>query len=254
MKKFLAYLGTPTFRKNLIMAIIFLAVLIVGIFFSLRMYTRHGETIPVPELKGMLIEDAIRTLQAQGFQYELDSVYQMDRQPGLIIDQDPGPSTEVKKNRTLYLTMITRSAPEVNFPELKEKTLIEARAILNSYGLKLGDTTYQADIARDVVLDVHFGGQPMQTGRMIPKGSTIDLILGDGRGGNQVMVPDLTGLTLTEARFALQGVSLNLGEILYLGIVTDSLTARVVSQSPEPAQSLISIGSSIDLFLANDNQ
>src|SRR5690554_2279995 len=170
MKKFLAYLGTPTFRKNLIMAIIFLAVLIVGIFFSLRMYTRHGETIPVPELKGMLIEDAIRTLQAQGFQYELDSVYQMDRQPGLIIDQDPAPSTEVKKNRTLYLTMITRSAPEVNFPELKEKTLIEARAILNSYGLKLGDTTYQADIARDVVLDVHFGGQPMQTGRMIPKG------------------------------------------------------------------------------------
>ena len=208
-------------------------------------------SVPVPELKGMLIEDALRILKSQDFEYEIDSIYQMDAQPGLVLDQDPIAETEVKKNRRIYLTIITRSAPEVAFPELKERTLTEARALLNSYGLRLGDTIYRSDIARDVVLDVHFGGQPMQVGRMIPKGSVVDLILGDGLGGNEVVIPDLTGLTLMEARFALQGVALSLGDILYLGVVTDSLTARVVGQSPEPDQALIGIGSPINLFLAN---
>src|SRR5690606_32980779 len=133
--------------------------------------------------------------------------------------------TKVKKSRTLYLTIITRVAPEVAFPDLVEKTFVEARAILNSYGLKLGDTTYIPDIARDVVLDVKFGGEKLNAGRPIPKGSTIDLVLGDGRGANEVQVPDLTGLTLDEVRFALQGASLTLGTVNYMGAVTDSLTA-----------------------------
>lgn len=252
MKKFLAYLRTNTFRRNLIATLISLGVLIFIVFFSLRLYTRHNQTIPVPDLKGLVVDDAIRILKAQSFDYELDSVYQVDAQPGLVIDQDPEAQTPVKKSRTLYLTIITRSAPEVAFPDLIEKTLIESRAILNSYGLKLGDTIYRADIARDVVLDVLFGGQPMQTGRMIPKGSSIDLVLGNGRGGNQVEVPDLTGLTLMEVRFALQGSSLNLGNIRYQGVVTDSLSATVFSQSPAAGPALISVGTPIDIYLSNN--
>lgn len=251
MKKFLLYLRTDVFRKNLIIALITVFVLIFVVFYGLRSYTRHNETFPVPELKGMVIDDAIRTLKAQSFEYELDSVYQIDATPGLVIDQDPAPSTQVKRDRTLYLTIITRTAPEVTFPELVEKTFIESRAILNSYGLKLGDTIYRADIARDVVLDVLFGGQTINTGRPIPKGSTVDLVLGNGRGANEVEVPDLSGLTLMEVRFALQGASLGLGNIRYQGAITDSLSAVVVNQSPAPRSSLISIGAPVDILLSN---
>lgn len=251
MKKFLAYLRTNTFRRNLIAALIGVGTLILIVFFSLRFYTRHNQTFPVPELKGMVIEDAVRLLKSQSFDYELDSVYQMDEIPGLVIDQEPEAQSQVKKNRTLYLTIITRSAPEIAFPDLIDKTLIESRALLNSYGLKLGDTIYRADIARDVVLDVLFGGQPMQIGRMIPKGSTVDLVLGNGQGGSQVEVPDLGGLTLMEVRFALQGTFLNLGNIRYQGMVTDSATAIVVSQFPEAGSALITVGTPIDIYLSN---
>lgn len=199
----------------------------------------------------MRIDDAVKLLHAQDFEYELDSVYQMDAVPGLVIDQDPLPETPVKKNRTLYLTIITRTAPDTPFPDLIEKTFIEARAILNSYGLKLGDTSYTADIARDVVLETRFAGQPIHPGRMIPKGSTVDLILGDGRGANHVEVPDVRGLTLQEVRFALRGASLSLGAIRYVGIVTDSLNAKVIEQSPAPNGDLVSIGAPIDIVLAN---
>lgn len=251
MIKIFQYLRTETFRKNLIGALIGLAAFFLIIFFGLRQYTRYDNTVLVPELKGMPVNEAIKSLEAQGFRYDLDSVYQMDAQPGLVIEQDPDPTTKVKENRTLYLTIITRTAPEVTFPDMIEKTFVEARAMLNSYGLKLGDTTYIPDIARDVVLDVKFGGQKLNSGRPVPKGSIIDLVLGDGRGANEVQIPDLEGLTLTEARFALQGASLTLGTINYMGPVVDSLTAIVVSQTPTPDNPMVSIGSPVNVALAN---
>ncbi|SFC21288.1 PASTA domain, binds beta-lactams [Parapedobacter composti] len=251
MVKFFQYLRTDAFRKNLIAALIGLTVFFLIIIFGLRHYTRHNESVPVPQLKGLVIDDAIKKLEAQGFQYEVDSVYQMDARPGLVIEQDPDPDTKVKKNRTLYLTIITRTAPEVAFPELIEKTFVEAKAVLNSYGLKLGDTTYIPDIAKDVVLDVKFGGEKLNAGRPIPKGSTIDLVLGDGRGANEVPVPDLTGLTLSEVRFALKGASLTLGTVNYMGLVADSTSAVVVSQTPTPDDPNVSIGSPVNVALAN---
>lgn len=251
MRKLFQYLRTETFRKNLIGALIGLAIFFFFIFFGMRQYTRYGNTVVVPELKGMPINEAVKTLEAQGFRYDLDSVYQMDAQPGLVIEQDPDPNTKVKENRTLYLTIITRTAPEVTFPDMIEKTFVEARAMLNSYGLRLGDTTYIPDIARDVVLDVKFGGQKLNAGRPISKGSIIDLVLGDGRGANEVQIPDLSGLTLTETRFALQGASLTLGAVNYMGPVVDSLTAVVVSQTPTPDNPMVSIGTPVNVALAN---
>lgn len=251
MKKILEYLRTTTFRKNLIMAIIFIGVLLTVIFFSLRIYTRHDQEITVPELIGLDVEDAIKTLEKLNLEYELDSVYQVDAQPGLVIDQDPAFGKSVKEERRLYLTIITRSAPDIGFPELLEKTFVEARAILNSYGLKLGDTSYRADIAKDVVLDARFAGQTINSGRNIPKGSVIDLILGDGRGSNEVEVPNLLGLTLDEVRFSLRGSSLILGTIHYSGLISDTARAVVVQQRPGTDISKVGIGSPIEITLSN---
>lgn len=251
MKKFFEYLRTDVFRKNLIRALVGILAFVLIVFFSLQFYTRHNETYPVPELKGLNVDEAIRLLKSQDFEYELDSIYQVDAEPGLVIDQDPQASTKVKKNRTLYLTIITRSAPEVAFPELIDKTLIESKALLNSYGLKLGDTIYRSDIAKDVVLNTLFAGQPIQAGRVIPKGSRIDLVLGNGLGGSEVEVPDLFGLTVFEVKFALQGASLKLGEVHYQGVITDSTTAKVISQVPQAGPGLVSAGTPIDIFVSN---
>src|SRR5690606_24883294 len=122
MVKFLKYLRTETFRKHLIGALIGLTAFFLLIIFGLRTYTRHNESVVVPNLRGISVDEAIKKLQAEGFEYDLDSVYQVDAKPGLVIEQDPDPETKVKKNRTLYLTIITRVAPEVAFPDLVEKT------------------------------------------------------------------------------------------------------------------------------------
>lgn len=254
MSRFFAYLGTRTFRTNLLIAIVSVFVFLIVIFYSLSFYTRHGEGIPVPKLKGLLVEDAVELLKSQGFRYEIDSVYLIDKTPGMVVEQDPDPNTNVKQNRFIYLTIITRSAPDVNFPDIEGKSFLEARAVLNNFGLKVGDTSYVSDVAKDVILETSFGGQKISKGQKIPKGSKLDLVLGDGMGASEVDIPNLLGLNLGEARMALMGSSLVLGNITYEGAITDSTNIKISKQFPSLSDSVskVSIGTPIDVVLSNE--
>jgi beta-lactam-binding protein with PASTA domain len=249
MGKFWAYLKTKQFRNNLLMALgsVFLLVLIV--FFSLGLYTRHGSGVPVPKLKGLTVEKAMSVLQDQGFQYKIDSVYVLDEPPGTVVEQDPDPGTSVKENRTIYLTVVTRVAPPVTLPDLEQNTYREAIATLANYRLKVGDTTYKSDIARDRVLEVHFGGQIIKPGTKLPAGSKVDLVLGNGEGASEVDIPDVVNQDFDAAKFSIKGAGLTLGIITYQGTITDSTSMVVVAQSPMKTDSAtkVSIGTRINL-------
>jgi beta-lactam-binding protein with PASTA domain len=249
MNKFGAYLKTKSFRLNLLLAVgsVFLLVLIIS--FSLSFYTRHGEGIQVPQLKGLSVEKAISLLNDQGFQYKIDSVYVLDQPPGTVVEQDPDAGTNVKENRTIYLTVITRLAPPVALPDLTPFTYREAIATIANYGLKVGDTTYKADIARDRVLEVKFAGQSIQPGTKIPQGSKLDLVLGNGEGASEVDIPDFTNQDLDAVKFSIKGSGLTLGIITYQGTVTDSTSLTVVAQSPMKTDSVskVSLGTRINL-------
>ena len=254
MSKFFKYLATPEFRKQLIIAIVSVLVLVMVLFVSLRYYTRHGEGKPVPNLKGLSVENAVQLLESEGFRYQIDSVFIMDKKAGLVLEQDPDPNTNVKDNRMIYLTIVSSQTPDVNFPDIENKTLVEAQAMLSNYGLKIGDTTYQADIARDAILGFSFAGQAIRIGQKIPKGSRIDLILGDGFGASEVDLPNLIGLTLSEAMFSIKGASLTLGTTTYDGLVRDSAKAVIIMQNPSfipDSLNKISIGTRINLVLSN---
>lgn len=253
MSNFIDYLKTKSFRNNLIAAIFTVVALLIIAFFSLRYYTKHGEGLNVPELKGLSLSQAVSQLDELGLRYEIDSVYIMDKPPGIVTDQDPEANTFVKDNRTIYLTINTAQAPNVKFPDIENKSFREVKSILESYRLKLGDTTYKPDVARDVVLEAFFGGQPIKTGELLPTGSTINLTLGDGRGNEDVELPNVIGFPLDEAKFSLRGSMLNVGKIYYEGVITDSANAVVIGQFPLPADTVIKvkIGSTVNLILSN---
>lgn len=249
MSKLLLYLKTNAFKRSLIALLVVIIILFLAIYFGLKSYTKHGDSIEVPTVKGIHINEAKRILENIDLEYTIDSVYQMDITPGTVIEQDPEPQSHVKTGRTIYLTVITETAPEVAFPNIIDKTLIEASAIIRNQSLKIKDTVYVSDIARDVVLEVKYEGQPLNAGRMIAKGSQITLVLGNGRGANEVEMPNLIGLSLEEARFAIKGAGLEMGEITYSN--GDHPDAKVTFQYPEVSAGIVSIGTVVDITLAN---
>lgn len=248
------YLRAKTFRKNLLIAIGSVFAFLLILFYSLGFYTHHGEGMPVPKLKGLPMARAIELLEEQGLRYQInDSVYLLDQPPGIIVEQDPDPNTNVKSNRTIYL-IVTRDAPDTKFPDIEGKTFLEVRSIINNYQLKIGDTTYKSDVAKDVVLEASLNGRVIRRGQQIPKGSKIDLVLGDGLGASEVDIPNLLGLNLSEARMSILGSSLVMGNVSFEG-PADSLNARVIKQFPSLSDTLnkVSIGTPIDIVLSGGN-
>ena len=252
MSKFIAYLKTKSFRNTILFAVGSVIVVVLVAFYSLGYYTRHGSGIPVPKVTGIQIDRALNTLKEQGFGVSIDSVYVLDQAPGTVIEQDPDVGINVKEGRVIYLKIVKNQAPNVALPDIMDAPYISAAATISNYGLKIGDTTYKADIARDHVLEVRFAGQPVQPGTKIPKGSKIDLVLGDGSGASQVDLPDLVNQDLDAARFVLKNGGLALGTITYQGTITDSANLVVVAQSPAvKADSVtkVSNGTHIDVIV-----
>ncbi|MVN23095.1 PASTA domain-containing protein [Mucilaginibacter arboris] len=249
MSSFFAYLKSKSFFQNLLLAALAVLFVVLAAVFSLNYYTRHGSGIPVPKLIGMQIDHASALLDQQGFQYKIDSVYLPDKDPGTVVQQDPDPATNVKENRTIYLTVITKLAPNINLPDLENITFREAIATISNSGLKLGDTTYRSDIARNRVLEVRFAGEIIKPGTKLPKGSRIDLVLGDGKGASEVDIPDLTNQELDAAKFVISQSGLTLGTVTYEGTITDSTKVVVKSQMPMRTDSTAktSIGTRINI-------
>lgn len=251
--KIISYFKTKAFRNHLLIALASIALLLFIIFQWLAVYTKHGETVTVPDLKGMNSDEAIQVLEAQNFRYVIDSIYNNKFPPGSILEQDPEANAQVKDNRTIYLTMVSAVAPNVKLPDLIDVSLREARAIIESYGLKVGKLIYKPDLAQNAVLGINFEGIRIDKGFQLPKGSTVDLILGDGYGNLKVTIPNLVGLSYDEALFVLQGSKLLIGAVIIDGRVKDTAAARVYRQSPEfstdTAMNRVGQGEAIDLYL-----
>lgn len=249
MNNFWAYLKTKSFRNTILLAIGSVLVVVLIAFYSLDYYTRHGSGIPVPKVTGLQIDKALSVLKDQGFGVSIDSVYVQDQDPGTVIEQDPDAGTNVKENRVIYLKIVKNQAPNVSLPDIEQTPYISAVATLSNAGLKVGDTTYKHDIARNLVLEVHFAGQAIKAGTKIPKGSKVDLILGDGAGASEVDIPDLVNQDLDAARFVIKNSGLTVGTVTYQGTITDSSNVVVVSQMPMKTDSAskTSIGTPINL-------
>ena len=241
---------------NILFSIVLVFVIILLFLTSLKWCTSHGVTITIPSVTGMSYNDATRLLESKGFEVEIqDSVY-FDTLPALsVTKQFPEPDAVVKKNRTVYLTLNRAVPPTIEMPKLVGLSFRSAEVSLRQYGLKLGDTSYRVDFAKNSVLDQLYNGESIKPGVKIMMGSTIDIVLGTGVGGFEFAVPDLFGLSYDEAKVVMQGTGLSTGALIVDPDVRDTASAFVYRQSPtrfsdDKRFNRIRQGQTIDIWLS----
>ena len=103
---------------------------------------------------------------------------------------------------------------------------------LKNAGLKLGDTSFRPDFAKNAVLEQSFNGTPIQPGTKVRMGSRIDFVLGSGVGNTFFAVPDLVGKTYAEAKAMLESNGIGFASIIAIGI-SDTMNAFIYQQRPE---------------------
>lgn len=250
--KLIRFIKSKTFIFNIGLLLV-LGVTIGYIVDSyLESYTKHAKTIVVPNLSGLSIVEASERLDSLKLGYEVidSSEFNPKVIPGGIVDQYPEKLSLVKEDREIKLTVNPLSPRKVTIPDFTDRTKRRAIYDLESMGLQVGELIYKPNLAKDVVLDLLYEGKTVQPGELIAKGSTIDLVLGQGLSYEKVAIPYLIELSLDEAKEKILSSSMNIGVVLYDDDVIDSTAAFVYKQNPSPSNSGNGyLGGAIDLWL-----
>ena len=228
-----------------------LAVLFLGFFFVyLPFTTNHGQTITVPDVTRLSIDEMQNLLDDRDLRYEVsDCTYVAGAQPLTVIQQDPRANAKVKEGRKIYVTITKRVAPMVQMPNLVSLTLRSAQLNLKSLDLISGDPIYVPDVAKNSVLRQLYNGQEIPPGTPVPKGAKIDLEVGDGLGSTMFDIPNVVGLPLDEAEAAIRGSNLKVGTKISVED-PEKEVGTVVRQRPEARSGeRIRVGETMDLWI-----
>ena len=262
----------PTSLKVFLLHILALigstVLIVVAVFYVwLPISTNHGETITVPDIQGMTVNELEDFLGKRSLRFEAtpDSSYSPDFPPLAVLRQVPQPNTKVKENRKIYVTLNAESPPKVRMPKVEDLSLKSAMMVLKSYDLKLGKVKYVPDVFFGVVHEARMDARTVLEGEKIAKGSTIELLVGDGYGNTTFQSPNLIGLDQEEAEVAIIGSGLRVGKVQFTSksqagfgavdtVGSEVLTYRSISpgaiqqQYPRPGRT-IKINDLIDIWV-----
>mgnify|MGYP000450087766 CR=1 FL=1 len=78
--------------------IVVVVVMIFGVLKWLDIHTHHGETVAVPDVKGMTVDEAAKMFRNHGLVYVIsDTKYVKDKAAGIILELKPGAGEKVKE-------------------------------------------------------------------------------------------------------------------------------------------------------------
>ena len=189
-KEFFSFKNNRFFWLNLVAMIVIVIAVALGTLQWLDSYTRHGEAVVVPNVKGIDLRLAENELDKQSLKsIVIDSSYVKGIPPGAILEQNPAGGSKVKEGRTVYLTINADSAPQVAVPDIMDNSsLRQAEAKLRALGFKVTDPEYISG-EKDWVYSIKYRGRTLQAGEKVPHEAVLTLCVGNG---NDTMPEDST--------------------------------------------------------------
>ena len=157
MGKIIDFFKKHPIIKTLVLMIIVFFLLIALTLYGLKLYTRHGKAVIVPEVKTMILPDALRILDREGFRYDIiDS---------LFIDAG---GSKVKDGRIIYLSINAYSPRMISCPKVSDMSLRQALSTLESVGLTDIKTQNVPSEYPDLVIGIQYKGENLEQGDKVP--------------------------------------------------------------------------------------
>lgn len=154
----------------------------VCVKFGLDIYTRHGQSITVPNIVHMDFEKARRLLERDGLNIVVsDSGYNRQYPANCILAQNPDYGTQVKEDHTIYVTVNSLTTPTLKLPDIIDNSSSRAAAAkLRTMGFKLLPFEYVSG-EKDWVYGVKCNGHNLSAGDLVPVDAPLTLVVGNGQ-------------------------------------------------------------------------
>ena len=195
IKEFFSFKTNKYFWLNLIAMMAVVLLPLFGVLKWRDVYTRHGEAVVVPDVKGMTVGEAEMLLRNHGLVCVVsDSNYVKNKPAGSILELNPSAGQKVKEGRTIYLTINTLDVPLRLVPDVADNSSVrQAQAKILAAGFKLSENELISG-EKDWVYGVKYKGRQLNMGDKVPVGATLTLLVGDG----ETQVQDSDSLEIVE--------------------------------------------------------
>ena len=211
------------------MALLFI-ICFVWAFFSFGNFW-SSENISVPNVVGKPVEVAETTLKKMDLKVSVDEIVSEDIPAGQVISQTPAAGTNVKAKRIIHLT-ISKGGASILIPDLNGLTLEQAKERLDKLGLSLGAIENGNDPDKPSEIIIYQSPEP---GSKAVKGTRVNITVNMKQ---KVNIPNVVGMTLSDARNTLLAMKLSVGTINSTdGVTAADSSALVVSQNPAGGES-----------------
>ncbi len=177
------FIYSKIFLIQVIIAIAMLVILSYVALEWLESSTNHHQRIVVPSLSKKNLDEVEKILAEKDLRFEVqDSANFNPEYPRYsVIEQNPTAGSEVKEKRKIYVTLNPSGYRKIEVPDVVLQTRRQAEPKLIALGFKIGTVTYKPNMS-DQVLELRHNGKNLKPGTMLMKTSTVDLVVGDGKG------------------------------------------------------------------------
>lgn len=180
--EFFGKLKSTYFWGNILAMIIVVVGVCWGTSFAIDIYTHHGESVAIPNIKQKSFADAEHILADAGLSVVVsDTGYVKSLPPDCILEQSPAAGSHVKTGHVIYVIVNASRSPEISLPDIIDNSsLREAMAKLTAMGFKLTQPQFVPG-EKDWVVGVVAGTRQLQAGDKVTVDTPITIQVGNGQ-------------------------------------------------------------------------
>lgn len=205
----------------------------------------QSNKVEVPDLVGKVYTEVVEEYENnEDYKIELEEeVYDETVEEGKIISQDPTARTKKKKPVTIKVK-VSLGPDTGEMPDFVDKAESVATAFLDRNNISYEITNeYSDEVPEGYVIRTS-----PEAGETIDKDETVTIVVSRGPEDKKAVVPNLIGLSESEARSRVQQRNLTLGNVQY--VESDETRGTVISQSIR-ADSSVDEGTRIDVTVSD---
>ena len=164
----------------LLMFIVVLILLFVAVKF-MNSYTHHGVDLVGRGIIKITVEEALPILERQSLSCQIiDSIYNKNLRPGIIIEQVPRAGSTIKSDKDIYVVINTVMPRQVPLPEITDISYRQASSMLEGLGFPKPDIKCVASQYKDLVVSVKLGNRNVRAGEKYPLTTRFTIVVGKG--------------------------------------------------------------------------
>jgi beta-lactam-binding protein with PASTA domain len=237
---------------NIGVALALFFLIILCVLLSLKSWTRHGESIPLPDFVGCPVADLEQFAREHYLRYMVtDSVYNDTLPKGTIVLQDPYPNSGVKRGRKIYITVVSSLPESVVMPNVVNLSVRQAVSLIYGNDLTIKKIDFVSGFDKNAVQRQLLDGEEVEPGVKLKKYTAVTLVASKGERPEPGKVPNLKGLTRKEAIQRIYQNSFNVGNIVG---GEENSKAVVISQTPASDNATYPLGHKVNFRLSSDGK